>query len=247
MEQLPLTFVQASIEPEIMECIKPAFNFTKLSSSNGRLAFTKDKLYWLPDEPIALMDQGWFVTYPEIESCGKYGVAGFIIKLVDGKELRFSNVGPKMREQITAAVEEFKAKAPADAPKAAAPETEAPKADAAPETAAEPKPAAAPAAADDASSNKVMGILAYLGVLVLIPLFLAKDSKFARFHVNQGLILFICSIVVYVIGLILPSSLMFLVRILDLAILVLAIIGIYNVVKGQTKELPYIGKFRIIS
>ena len=33
-----------------------------------------------------------------------------------------------------------------------------------------------------------MAILAYFGILVLIPILAAKDSKFARFHANQGLL-----------------------------------------------------------
>ncbi len=40
----------------------------------------------------------------------------------------------------------------------------------------------------------VMGILCYLGILVLIPIFAAKDSKFVRFHANQGLILLLASV-----------------------------------------------------
>ena len=59
MEQLPLTFVQSTVEPEIQECFTPAFNFTRINSSSGRLAFTANKLYWLPDNPMAMMDQGW--------------------------------------------------------------------------------------------------------------------------------------------------------------------------------------------
>ena len=51
----------------------------------------------------------------------------------------------------------------------------------------------------DIEQNKVMAILAYLGILVLIPLFAAKESKFARFHTNQGLILCICGIILYFI------------------------------------------------
>ena len=44
-------------------------------------------------------------------------------------------------------------------------------------------------AQDDIEKNKVMAVLAYFGILVLIPIFAAKDSKFARFHANQGLVL----------------------------------------------------------
>ena len=250
MEQLPLVFVQSTVEPDIQECFTPAFNFTKLQSSNGRLAFVNDKVYWLPDSPMALLDQGWVINISEIEGCSKYGISGFIIKLVDGKELRFSNVGGKMREGITAAIEERRgnpvAEAPVAEPAAAEPAAAEPAAAAEPEAAA---PEAAPAAAPgvdpaDASSNKVMAVLAYLGILVLVPLLAAKESKFARFHTNQGLILLICSIVSFAIGKI--PSIAFISWILNIAILILAIIGIINAVKGETKELPLIGKFTII-
>ena len=95
MEQLPLTFNQATVEPDIQECYEPAFNFTRVNSSNGRLAFTADKIYWLPDAPMAMLDQGWVIRVNEVESCAKYGISGFLIKLKDGKDLRFSNVGSK--------------------------------------------------------------------------------------------------------------------------------------------------------
>ncbi len=245
MEQLPLTFNQASVEPEIQAFYTPAFNFTKINSSNGRLAFTENKVYWLPDAPMAMLDQGWVINISEIEGCSKYGISGFIIKLVDGKELRFSNVGGKMREGITAAIEERRGNPVAEAP-VAEPAAAEPAAAAAPEAAT---PEAAPAAAPgvdpaDASSNKVMAVLAYLGILVLVPLLAAKESKFARFHTNQGLILLICSIVSFFIGKV--PSIAFISWILNIAILILAIIGIINAVKGETKELPLVGKFTII-
>ena len=52
---------------------------------------------------------------------------------------------------------------------------------------------------EDIQKNTFMAILAYFGILVLIPIFAAKDSKFARFHSNQGLILLIVAILYYVI------------------------------------------------
>ena len=242
MEKLPLAFVQSSIEQDIQECFTPAFNFTKLQSSNGRLAFINDKVYWLPDSPMAMMDQGWVINVSEIESCGKYGISGFSIKLVDGTELRFSNVGQKMREGITEAIESHKedvaAETPATEPAPAADAPAAPVAPVAPEAAPAKEEAKAEAASPepatefdpaDVSSNKLVSVY----------------SKFARFHVNQGLILLICSIVCYAIGKI--PGLAFVYWILSLAILILAIIGIVNVVKGQAKELPIIGKYKILS
>ena len=98
---------------------------------------------------------------------------------------------------------------------------------------------------EDAKANKLMAILAYLGILVLIPLFAAKESKFARFHTNQGLILLIISVVIYFIGRI--SALSTLAWLLNAAVFILAVIGIINAVKGETKELPLVGKYRIIS
>jgi hypothetical protein len=38
----------------------------------------------------------------------------------------------------------------------------------------------------DAQDNKIMAILAYLGLLFLVPFLAAKESPFARFHTNQG-------------------------------------------------------------
>lgn len=39
----------------------------------------------------------------------------------------------------------------------------------------------------DIDQNKIMGILSYFGILVLIPIFAAKESPFARFHANRAL------------------------------------------------------------
>ena len=109
----------------------------------------------------------------------------------------------------------------------------------------------------DAEDNKIMGILAYLGILVLVPIFAAKESRFARFHANQGLVLLIALIVVYiaimVLGIVLAfvsTTLALLTSLLSLVVwigwLVFVIIGIINAAKGEMKELPIIGKYTIL-
>ncbi len=103
----------------------------------------------------------------------------------------------------------------------------------------------------DIEKNKVMAVLAYLGILILIPIFAAKESRFARYHCNQGLILLIAniafSIVTGIINGILDSVLISsLLSIVSLVFLVLAILGIVNAAKGQAKELPIIGKYQIL-
>ena len=96
-------------------------------------------------------------------------------------------------------------------------------------------------------SEKFMGVLAYLGVLVLFPLFLAKDSQFARYHTNQGLILFIAYLVLGILQKIFSTGIISTILwICGVIVFVFTIIGIVNVCKGECKELPWIGKYRIL-
>ena len=118
----------------------------------------------------------------------------------------------------------------------------------------------------DVQNNKVMAVLAYIGLLVLIPIFAAKDSKFARFHSGQGLTLMIFSVAYWILQLIInaivgtifpptwfgvPSVVASLVSaILSLGgifFLVLAIIGIVNAAKGTFTKLPILGQIDFIS
>lgn len=102
---------------------------------------------------------------------------------------------------------------------------------------------------NDVQQNKVMAVLAYIGILFLVPLLAAPNSQYARFHTNQGLVLFLFDIVVGIliavlafipfIGLIVSS-------LLGLGVFVLMILGIVNAATGKANELPLIGKIRII-
>jgi len=102
----------------------------------------------------------------------------------------------------------------------------------------------------DVAQNKAMGILSYLGILVLIPLFAAKNSKYARFHANQGLILFLLEVCIGIVSWIVPSiflgMLNVIFKLLDLGCLALSIFGIVNAAQGKKQELPVIGKFRLV-
>jgi uncharacterized membrane protein len=117
----------------------------------------------------------------------------------------------------------------------------------------------------DVEKNKGMAVLAY--ILFLIPLVAAPSSKYARYHANQGLLLFILFICVCVIvamlqgGRFLAAYFLNAIPILDwffacglvllqLALLVgwiaLMIAGIINAANGQTKPLPGIGHWTLI-
>ena len=109
---------------------------------------------------------------------------------------------------------------------------------------------------NDINQNKIMAILAYFGILVVIPIFAAKESKFARFHANQGLVLFIASVAYWIMLEIIKSiivsistGLLLITTILGLTYLVfmvLGIMGIVNAATGKAKELPIIGKFSLL-
>ncbi len=104
----------------------------------------------------------------------------------------------------------------------------------------------------DINANKTMGILAYFGLLVLVPILTARQSRFAMFHAEQGITLcigcHIIGILAVVLGLI-PAvgwvfSLIF--GLVGILFLVLMILGIINAANGQAKELPILGKLKIV-
>lgn len=115
----------------------------------------------------------------------------------------------------------------------------------------------------DAETNKVMALLAYFGFLVFVPMFAAKNSPFARYHTNQGMVLFL-AMLAYIIADSIVSSLLrsllwnalglwsvysICITVIDLLYVgftIFAVIGIVNVLNGRAKDLPIIGKYRVL-
>jgi Predicted membrane protein len=95
----------------------------------------------------------------------------------------------------------------------------------------------------DIDDNKIMGVLAY--ILFLIPLLAAKESPFARFHTNQGFLLFLVWIASSVI-MVIPILGWIIGLVLWVFGIVCLIMGIINALGGNSKELPIIGKYKII-
>lgn len=92
---------------------------------------------------------------------------------------------------------------------------------------------------EDIENNKTMGILAY--ILFFLPMLAAPQSKFAMYHANQGLVLFLTAMAVNLVGSIIPIGWFVIIPLGNLAIIVLAVLGIINAYNGEAKPLPLIG------
>lgn len=82
-----------------------------------------------------------------------------------------------------------------------------------------------------------LGILAYLNVLVLIPLFAGRRHPFVTFHVRQGLLLLFVWIA-FVYSFYLP----YLPIMIGLYLLYCFVSGVVSVAMGHERPLPWIGK-----
>jgi len=97
---------------------------------------------------------------------------------------------------------------------------------------------------EDIEKNKAMAGLSYL--IFFLPLITCPESRYAKFHANQALLLLIAGIVGNVILTIIPIIGWMLIPIYGLGIMALFIIGIINGFGGKAKRLPLIGQFNII-
>ena len=117
-----------------------------------------------------------------------------------------------------------------------------------------PPSAAAPVGeAADVEQNKVFALLSYLPpFLFLVPLLAARQSKFAMYHCNQGIVLTLAAFAAGIANMILDHILIFipvlgwfLMMILNLGVFIgivaLVVLGIINSVNGVCKPLPVIG------
>lgn len=106
MLELEKTFRKEDIEEPVEATFTPAVNKTRIESYGAEMLITATKVYLIPSGPE---EQARYnplcIDISEIAGCKKYGLFGFGFELADGNKQLFSNVGKKMREGITAAIE----------------------------------------------------------------------------------------------------------------------------------------------
>lgn len=96
----------------------------------------------------------------------------------------------------------------------------------------------------EAQQGKGYAVLSYLGFLFIIPILAAKNNRFAMYHANQGLLLFIANMIFGAIGQI--SYIGFIGNLGLLLCFLLMVYGLINAAQGFVKELPLIGGIVLI-
>ncbi len=107
--------------------------------------------------------------------------------------------------------------------------------------------------ATDIAQNKLLAALAYVGPLLVVPLLAAPHSKFARFHCNQAIVLFLSFFIFYVALWVFSLIPFFICLLLPfhfaawVAVLFLMVLGVINAANGECKALPWIGHYRVLN
>jgi uncharacterized membrane protein len=89
--------------------------------------------------------------------------------------------------------------------------------------------------------NTGMALISYLGILFIVPLLTdAKNDPFVKFHIKQGLTLFLMEMTLVFVAAV-PFIGFLLALFAGPVSLLFTILGIINAATGKTKELPLIG------
>lgn len=113
-----------------------------------------------------------------------------------------------------------------------------------------PPPQAAPPSGGGSQNRTIMLILAYLGILALIPLLTEKDDAEVQWHAKYGIVLTVTWIVVWIVLFIVALipvigniiGCLFTV-VLPLGILAIHIICIIKAINGERFRLPVVADF----
>lgn len=108
------------------------------------------------------------------------------------------------------------------------------------------------------TNDKVLSVFGYFGIFFLVPLLAGNNSQFTRYHANQGLVLFLLDIVMFIIAMIINVIVMsvagleglfitpVIMGIVGLIEMVFVVIGIIHAAQGEMKPLPVIGGITLI-
>ncbi len=90
--------------------------------------------------------------------------------------------------------------------------------------------------------EKFWAIISYIGILSLVPLVLKIKGDYARFHLKQGVTLFVAEIIFTLIWII-PIAGWVIGFLGWIVCFIFSVLGIINVVLGRQWRLPVLGRF----
>lgn len=111
---------------------------------------------------------------------------------------------------------------------------------------------------EDLKGKKFTAFLAYLFWFTVIPMIYSTESKFIKYHANQGFVLAIAESIFLIITAIVsrilwsvsrPTSLLVETTMLMVFVGVfgvLSLIGIFNVIRGKEKPIPTFGHIKLL-
>jgi uncharacterized membrane protein len=106
-------------------------------------------------------------------------------------------------------------------------------------------PAPTPTPSPSSTKNTTMAAIAY--ILFFVPLLTdSKDDPFVKFHVKQGLLLLIVSVIVSIFNSVIgriPFIGWLVALVLGVGLFALWLIGIMNALNGKMEPLPVIGQY----
>ena len=106
------------------------------------------------------------------------------------------------------------------------------------------------------NDGKAMSAVGYVPIcglpLFLLPMFAAKENKYAQYHARQAMVLYLAGLGAFIVSFVLnfvlaiihvPCVGAVIGAAIGIGFLVLMVIGIVNAFQGQAKELPVLGGF----
>ena len=111
---------------------------------------------------------------------------------------------------------------------------------------------------EDLKGKKFTACLSYLFWLTVIPMIYSTESKFIKYHANQGFVLAIVETIFLIITAIVSKVLWSASRATSLLVEttmlmvfvgvfgVLSLIGIFNVIRGKEKPIPTFGHIKLL-
>lgn len=93
------------------------------------------------------------------------------------------------------------------------------------------------------SDEKILGAIAYIFLLCLVPLLGKRSSEFAQFHAKQGLALVVGWFAVMLLGMIPVLGWLIVLPVGTLLLIIFSVMGIINALQGVMRPIPLLGQF----